>query len=158
MILNILRRKAPTSRWQRGAAAVEFAIIAPILIIALAPMILYARYMWHYTVAHKAAQDAARYMSTVSVIEMRSRTLTAQAREVAVEIARRELSELAPGEDFLDPDVLCDGVTCGQRSGAVPSTIMVFLTFNMHDPIFNTYLGPYGTRFDVTVEVPYAGR
>jgi len=158
MILRILRRKAPTSRWQRGAAAVEFAILTPFLIIALAPFILYARYMWHYTAAHKAAQDAARYMSTVSVSEMQSRSLTAQAREVAVTIARRELSDLAPGEDFLDPDILCDGATCGQRSGAVPLTIKVFLTFNMHDPIFNTYLGPWGKRFEITVEVPYVGR
>lgn len=158
MILRLLRRKAPTSRWQRGAAAVEFAIITPFLIIALAPFVLYARYMWHYTVAHKAAQDAARYMSTVSVSEMQSRSLTIQAREVAVEIARRELSELAPGEEFPDPDVLCDIATCGQRSGTLPSTITVFLTFNMHDPIFNIYLGPRGKLFEITVAVPYVGR
>lgn len=158
MILRILRRKAPTHRWQRGAAAVEFAIITPFLILALAPFILHARYMWHYTIAHKAAQDAARYMSTVSVSEMQSRSLATSAREVAVEIARRELLELVPGEDYPDAEVLCDTATCGLRSGAVPSTIRVFITFNMHDPIFNTYLGPWGKRFEITVEVPYVGR
>lgn len=158
MILHILRRKAPTSRWQRGAAAVEFAIITPLLIIALAPFVLYARYMWHYTVAHKAAQDAARYMSTVSVSEMHSRSLASSAREVAIEIARRELLELAPGEDYPDAEVLCDSATCGLRSGSAPSIIRVFITFNMHDPIFNTYLGPRGQQFNVIVEVPYVGR
>lgn len=158
MIPAILRRRTPGGRWQRGAAAVEFAIMMPILAVLLAPTILYARYMWHYTVAHKAAQDAARYMSTVSVTEMRSRTLATHAKEVAVEIARRELLELAPGEEYPDAEVQCDGVQCGHRSGSVPANIKVFVGFNMRDPIFHTYLGEWGTAMEVTVEVPYFGR
>lgn len=158
MISRFLRRKAPGRRRQRGAAAVEFAMMMPVLAVVLVPMILCARYMWHYSVAHKAAQDAARYMSTVSVTEMRSRVLATEAREVAVEIARRELAELAPGEDYPPAEVECDTVTCGVRSGTTPATIRVFLTFNMHDPIFNIYLGPTGTLFEISVEVPYVGR
>jgi Flp pilus assembly protein TadG len=151
-------RRAATTRRQRGAAAVEFAVMLPCLAIVLAPLILCARFMWHYTVAHKAAQDAARYMATVPVVEMRSRTLAAQASAVAIEIARRELGDLAPGEELTDPDVRCDSNVCGIRAGTVPRMINVTLVFYMHDPIFNTYLGQWGLPIEVNVAAPYVGK
>lgn len=151
-------RRAATTRRQRGAAAVEFAIMLPCLAIVLAPLILCARFMWHYTVAHKAAQDAARYMATVPVVEIRSRTLAAQASAVAVEIVRKELSDLAPGESIPDPEVGCDTNACGLRAGTVPRNIRVTVVFYMRDPIFDTYLGQYGLPIDVTVMTPYVGK
>lgn len=158
MNLTLPWRSNPANRRQRGAAAVEFAILLPCLAIAMAPLILCARLMWHYTVAHKAAQDAARYMATVPAVEMRSRVLAARASEVAVEIARRELGDLAPGEDLPDADVQCDSRVCGFRGGTVPRTVGVGLFFYMHDPIFNTYLGPWGLPIEVIVVEPYVGR
>lgn len=151
-------RRAATTRRQRGAAAVEFAIMLPCLAIVLAPLILCARFMWHYTVANKAAQDAARYMATVPVVEIRSRTLAAQASAVAVEIVRKELSDLAPGESISDPEVGCDTNACGLRAGTVPRNIRVTVVFYMRDPIFDTYLGQYGLPIDVTVMTPYVGK
>jgi len=158
MILELPWRRSAVGNRQRGAAAVEFAVLLPCLAIVLAPLIFCARFMWHYTVAHKAAQDAARYMATVPVVEMRSPTLAAQAKDVAIEIARRELGDLAPGEDLRDADVLCDTNSCGVRTGTVPRTVKVTLVFHMHDPIFNTYLGPYGLPIEVDVVAPYVGK
>jgi Flp pilus assembly protein TadG len=151
-------RRSAGGRRQRGSAAVEFAVLLPCLAIVLAPLILCARFMWHYTVAHKAAQDAARYMATVPIVEMRSRTLAARASAVAVDIASKELGDLAPGEELPDADVLCDTNTCGVRAGVLPRTIKVTLVFYMHDPIFKTYLGEYGLPIDVTVVTPYVGK
>lgn len=151
-------RRSALGQRQRGSAAVEFAILAPCLAIALAPLVLCARFMWHYTVAHKAAQDAARYMATVPVVEMRSRTLAAEASALAIEIVHRELADLAPGEDISDPDVQCDTNPCGTRAGTVPRNIRVTLVFYMRDPIFNTHLGQYGLPIDVTVVTPYVGK
>lgn len=158
MNLRLPCRRSPNGQRQRGSAAVEFALMLPCLAIALAPLILCARFMWHYTVAHKAAQDAARYMATVPVVEMRSRVLAPLASAVAVEIARRELGDLAPGEELPDAEVQCDSNSCGIRAGIVPRTIKVTLVFYMHDPIFNTYLGQYGLPIDVTVVTPYVGK
>lgn len=158
MNLGLAWRSNPARRRQRGAAAVEFAVLLPCLAIALAPLILCARFMWHYTVAQKAAQDAARYMATVPAVEMRSRVLAARAAAVAVEIARRELADLAPGEELADADVQCDSRVCGFRTGTVPSTVEVGLFFNMHDPIFNTYLGQWGLPIEVVVIEPYVGK
>lgn len=158
MNLRLPFRRSAIGQRQRGSAAVEFAILAPCLAIAMAPMILCARFMWHYTVAHKAAQDAARYLATVPVVEMRSRTLAAQASAVAFTILERELGDLAPGEDISDPEVQCDTNACGFRPGTVPRNIRVSLVFTMRDPIFNTNLGQYGLPIDVVVVTPYVGK
>lgn len=158
MNLRLPWRGFAHGRRQRGSAAVEFAVLLPCLALALAPLILCARFMWHYTVAHKAAQDAARYMSTVPAVEMRSRTLAGEASAVAVEIAKRELGDLAPGEELSDAEVQCDSNACGIRAGTIPRTVKVTLVFYMHDPIFKTYLGPWGLPIDVTVVAPYVGK
>jgi len=158
MNLRLPWRRCATGPRQRGAAAVEFAVLLPCLAIVLAPVILCARFMWHYTAAHKAAQDAARYMATVPQLELRSRALAARASAVAVDIVRRELGDLAPGEDIPDPEIECDTNACGIRAGTVPRTIRVTLVFYMRDPIFNTYLGQYGLPIDVTVVTPYVGK
>jgi Flp pilus assembly protein TadG len=145
---------------QRGVAAVELAILLPVFILVMAPLILYARYMWHYTVAQKAAQDAARYMSTVSATEMRSKTLAAYAQAVAVQIARTEVAELAPGDVIPDADVSCDTRNpCTPANGtALPQNISVLVYFNFSDPLFNVYLGPYGKSIEAKVTMRYVGR
>jgi Flp pilus assembly protein TadG len=49
-----------SSTRQRGVAAVEFAILVPLLLILLTAPLYIGRVLWHYTVIHKAAHDAAR--------------------------------------------------------------------------------------------------
>lgn len=153
-------RKCLPVRRQRGVAAIELAIILPLFIIALAPLILYARYMWHYTVAQKAAQDAARYMSTVSAMELRSRTLAAYAQAIAVQIASTEVAELSPGEAISDALVSCDGRNpCTISAGtAPPKNINVYISFNLTDTFFGIYLGPYGLPITADVTMRYVGR
>lgn len=152
---RFIRKACPR---ERGAAAVELALVLPILLVVMAPLILYARYMWHYTVAQKAAQDAARYMSTVSVVEMKSKKLTVFARSIAAEIARREVADLAPGEAISSVDVLCDTHVCGSTTGSVPTTVNVFLSFHLTDTIFNMYMGPYGIPIEANVTMRYVGK
>lgn len=143
---------------QRGVAAVEFAVLLPCLALVLASLILCARLMWHYTVVHKAAQDSAHYMATVPAVEMRSPALAVQARAVAVEIAKREMTELALGRNATTTDVQCDSNSCGYLIGEVPSTVKVSLALRIRDPIFNIYLGPYGLPMEVIVVEPYVGK
>lgn len=47
---------------QGGVAAIEFAILLPLLILILTGMIEYGRLMWHYDALAKATRDAARYL------------------------------------------------------------------------------------------------
>ena len=48
---------------QNGVAAVELAIVLPLLILLFTGMIEYGRLMWHYDALAKATRDAARYLA-----------------------------------------------------------------------------------------------
>ena len=75
---------------QRGIAAVEMAIVLMALVAFLTMPVFFARYFWCYSVAQKAAQDAARFMSTVPLVEIKSAAMVAEAVTVAktIEIGR----------------------------------------------------------------------
>lgn len=147
-----------TFKKERGSVAVEFAVLLPILIVFLAFPIFYARCFWHYTAAQKAAQDAARYLSMVPAAEMRSKKLAKAAAAIAVEIAERELAELAPGTDMDPPQAICDGLACGSVAGKVPDKVRVFINFGMVDNLFGIVETPrYGLQITADVTVRYVG-
>lgn len=144
---------------QRGSAAVELALILPVLVIFLTYPVFYASVFWHYTVAQKAAKDAARYLSTVSAQEMRSKKLAPAAAAIALEIATTEIAELAPGSVIDTPEVYCDGGLCkGVTGGALPKTVHVKITFDMYDTWFGVaYTGRYGLQIQSYVTMRYVG-
>ena len=150
-------RQRPRKR-EAGVAAIELAFILPILIIFLSFPIFYARCLWHYTVAQKAAQDAARYLSTVSRQEMISEELAQEAGARAIEIASREIAELSPGSRISGPAAFCDLEICGQLGdGVAPSTVRVRLTFTMSDPDGIIDFGWYGLRITANHTMRYVG-
>lgn len=146
-----------TRRRQRGAAAVEAAFVLPILILFLIPLVFWAQYMWNYTVVHRAAQDAARFLSTVPRTEMNSKILAGRVKDVAEEIIRRELSDLAPEDELSEPDVFCDQNSCGFQAG-VPNTVTVEIAFDFSDRIFNIYVGPRWRTIKARVTMTYVGK
>lgn len=154
-----MKRFHKTLNGQRGAAAVELALVLPFLILLLMFTTFYARYFWHYTVAQKAAFDSARYLSTISEQEMREPALAVAARDVANDIALTEIAELNP-HGTVKPDVIiqCGGVPCGGvRALALPRTVTVIVTMDMYDDFFGLDLGRYGLPINVVTEVRYVG-
>lgn len=148
-------------RRQHGSAAVEMAIVLPILFVLMTVPLFFARYYWHYTVAHKAAHDAARYLSTVSVREMRSPILAATAGQIANGIAAEEIADLWPGQDAPTIHVLCGtNRPCdGYNALAMPETIVVRVSMNMFDNVFGVVgTGFYGWPIVAEAEVRYVGR
>lgn len=151
-------RQMPLKTRQRGSAAIEAALILPIFIIFLTVPIYYARCFWHYTVAQKAAQDAARYLSQVSAAEMRSPALAQAASNIALQIAQKELAELAPGSVIAAPIVQCDYLPCGSLIGIPPTTVRAFITFSMYDNIFGVIPGGrFGLVITADVSMRYVG-
>lgn len=144
-------------RRQRGAAAVEAAFVLPIMILFLIPLVLWAQYMWNYTVVHRAAQDAARFLSTVPRAEMNSKILATRVKAVAIEIVRRELADLAPEDEILEPGVECDVDECGTVA-KVPQTVRVMVSFDFSDRIFNIYVGPRWRTIEANVTMTYVGK
>lgn len=51
---------------QKGAAAVEFALVIVILLLILAGIIEFGRAFWYYDALTKATRDGARFMTTVA--------------------------------------------------------------------------------------------
>lgn len=125
---------------QRGVAAVEFAVILPLLVLVLlaAPLSM-GRILWHYTVAQKAAHDAARYLATVPDGEMRTPALAPLAVQVARDIAEAELADLNPGPTLPAVSILCNGINC--TGAASPTTVHVNVLIEVSDPIFGMNFG-----------------
>ena len=92
----------------RGSIAVECALLLPIFIMLLTVMLFAGRIFWHYTVAEKAAHDAARFLATASLKEMRTPGGGTEVPIVALakRIVQEEIEELNPG-GFVVPSILC---------------------------------------------------
>jgi Flp pilus assembly protein TadG len=159
--MNISAPKAAlrSNRRQTGVAAIELAILMPIILVFLTIPFFYARCFWHYTAAQKAAQNATLYLSSVSAAEMRSNVLAKAAGDVAVEIAKKQIAELAPGSRIAIPQAYCDDVLCGDKTaGTLPTTVHVNLTFNMFDDFFNAVdAGRYGIPITANFRMRYVG-
>ncbi|RZA34996.1 MAG: pilus assembly protein [Lysobacteraceae bacterium] len=155
---RLLQSSRPGKR-EAGIAAIECALLLPILLVFITFPLFYARYLWHYTVAQKAAQDAARYLSTVPRSEMMSPELSEAAGEMAIEIATRELAELTPDSDITGPKAFCDAENCGDLvQGTVPRTVRVRLTFAMSgDPNGLIDFGWDGLRITANHTLRYVG-
>ncbi|RJG11605.1 TadE/TadG family type IV pilus assembly protein [Massilia cavernae] len=149
-------------RHELGAAAVELALVLPILAGLLALALFIGRVFLHYTVAQKAAHDAARFMSTIPVRDMTDsgRARIDDAVAVAQQILDAELAELDPGSYTIDTVIRCGNFTScnGLR---VPATVSVGVEMRMNDTFFPalTY-AVTGDRIIITANVtmPYAGK
>lgn len=53
----------PRNSAGRGVAAIEMAILLPLLVLIFTGMIEYGRLVWHYDALAKATRDAARYLA-----------------------------------------------------------------------------------------------
>ena len=148
-------------RWQRGVAAVELAIILPILMMLLTVPFYFGRAFWHYTVAEKAAHDAARYLSSIPVTEMKSQARIAAIVDVARQIYDQEVAELNPGMFPPTPTITCGNFVCDGIS--VPDTVRVAVRMRVFDNFAGTSNSDYkdeegGIVLTADVTLPYVGK
>lgn len=142
---------------QHGVAAVEFALLLPLLLVLLAAPLFIGRVLWHYTVLQKAAHDAARYLSTVPEAEMRTQTLAPLAADLAEAIVDAELADLNTGSEPPIVTIKCNnGNKCG---GVTPWTsVAVHIETEMHDPFFSAgFGGDDGLAIAADVTLDYIG-
>jgi len=133
-------------QYERGATAVEAAIVLPILLLFLGlPSILYAFYFRQYTAVQKAAHDAAIYLSTAPRLEMTTAGPDGNfaALTLAKKILAKELAGIVP--DGTSVESL---ISCVYRVAA--ATKVSFCTPQTYKLDANTLF-----RFDVAVGVPY---
>jgi Flp pilus assembly protein TadG len=149
-----MSRRTPLQRRARqlGVAAVEFAVLLPLLIVLMTAPLFIGRVLWHYTVAQKAAHDAARYLATVPEAELRTPGMAPAAVAVARDIAAAELADLNLGPYPPGVTVLCDTAVCSGL--ALPTNVRVGIQVEMHDPF--GYAGD-GMLMTVDVQMRYMG-
>lgn len=146
-------------RRQAGVAAVELALLLPILVAFLAIGFFTASILWHYMMVQKAAQDAARYLSTVPAWEMTTQASALAAGNQAQDIARRELADMSPGATVSALGTYCDEVNCGMKFAyTLPTTVRVYLEISVKDPtgLIDTGFGGWPIVANYTLR--YAGK
>ena len=148
----------PSAQRQRGAAAVELALVLPVFVLLLSFLIFLGRYFWHYTAAQKATQDATLYLSTISAQEMRDPALAPAAAAIAQQIMQMELADLKTGGLRPRVEIQCGGEAClGVTSSPLPETVTAIVRMDMFDHIFGLDFGRYGLRLNVRHDARYVG-
>jgi Flp pilus assembly protein TadG len=144
-------------RRQQGAVAVELAIVLLVMASIFSVPLFYSIYFWHYTVAQKAAQNSARYLSTISAREMRSPVLAAAAANVASGIAQKMVVELRPGPAAPLVSVYCGADTCtGVGGRPLPTTVRVKVQMDLFDQFLGLVdTGQYGWPITVEAQMNY---
>lgn len=135
---RILRR---TKQKEGGSAAVELAVLLTLILMPLlAGALFFGRFFWHYTVAEKAAQDAARFLASASPVEMKTQSpaggpyIAGAARALAL----AEIAELNPGSTIPEVWVNCGGGPCvAVKNSALPQTVSVYVTMTIEDPFLS---------------------
>ncbi len=149
-------------RRQRGVAFMEFAIIVPLLLSLIAFPFFFGRIFMYYSVAQKAAQNAAIYLATVPRAEMQETGKSRAAKELAEAIVAATIKEADTGKDgAIGFQVQCDNNQCGL--GVVPTkTVAVELRISMYDEYFPfltwAVLRDGPLVMNVNATVPYLGK
>lgn len=156
----MITKKFHAKRTQAGIAAVELALILPVILILLAMPLYLGRIFWHYSAAKTAAYDGARFLSSVPVLEIKDPTRVGAVLAVAQDIVNAEIGELNPGPFAPTVMITCDGgVACG--GFVIPTTVQVSIQVYMTDLFFTgittEVLGGENVVLTATVEFPYAG-
>ncbi|MCU6497850.1 pilus assembly protein [Rugamonas sp. A1-17] len=153
--MNPMPIASRVKRPQRGIAAIELALILPVLLILLTFPLYLGRLFWHYSVIERAAQDAVRYLATVPLSEIRSSSRGPALTAVARSIVDAELAELAPGPDVIGVTIGCDAVQC--LGFSAPTTVNVAIQLKLTD-IFFSNVTSMTIPLTVNVTSPYLGR
>jgi Flp pilus assembly protein TadG len=149
-------------RRQRGVAAVEFALVLPILMLLLAVTLFFGRLFWHYTVAQKAAHDAALMLANATRLEIGTSKPDLgdiEISKLAAAVAAEEIAELNPGVGRPRVEVYCDQAAC--VGDAVPNQVRVLIRMRMYDIFLGGFSdnigGNEGIWLHADVRVPYVG-
>jgi Flp pilus assembly protein TadG len=156
-------------RYERGAIAIEAALVLPILLLFLGfPSIYLAFYYRQYSAAQKAVHDAALYLSTAPRIEMTTAGSDGDpaALSLAKTIIAKEMAGLVTDGTSMDP-----GFICLYRVAGNPAMKPCTVTYN-RDPshtliqlgvsVSLTYIDPLtgsdtGLLITPYAPVPYVG-
>lgn len=155
------KRTSTTVQRQQGIAAVEFALFGLILAVLLTFPVIFSRYLMHYTVAQKAARDAAVYFSRLPLADLKSHDLTMAASALGNDMMAAQTPSLRPGgpNNTIDIYITCDNGPCGDGP---PEFIEAHVRMRMYDDFFKKtttrLIGKDGIRLRGSARMRYIGQ
>lgn len=155
---------------QRGSVAVDMAFVLPVLATFVFIPLFFARAFWYYSLAQRAAIDAARFLSTVTQAEMRTPASGAGQARIAASaawIVQAQTAAAAPALDTPRIAIACgtmrdNGIASyGSCGGAIPDTVRVQLDLHVVDRLVPAraaaFFGDDGLRPQTSVTMRYTG-
>lgn len=129
-------------RRQRGAAAVELALILVFSGFLLPVVFLFSRVFYHYSVIKQATQDAANYMAVLPRIEMITPAGMALAQVRARDIVENAIAEagITPPEDLVIGVRCNNGANC--NAAIAVASVRVEADFTLVDAFWQD-TGPW---------------
>lgn len=121
-------------RSERGAAAVEFALVLPMLLLVIGGAIEFGRAFWFYDTLSKATRDAARYLTMVHCSAGESASDCHDRLEDVVDLAKRMVTNAAAqarlpsGFTAGNVTVYCGGSICADDMGVPAGTPPAYVT------------------------------
>lgn len=126
--------KAPSTRSQRGVAAIELALIMLFFTGLLPVVLLCGRALFAYTALQKSAHDAARYMATLPLPQMMNLASAAEGSVVVRQMVSDAMQDTWPEMETLRITVECvyadDAYQCGSYASR-PLQVRLKLTIDM---------------------------
>ncbi|KAB8040171.1 TadE/TadG family type IV pilus assembly protein [Janthinobacterium aquaticum] len=126
--------KAPSTRRQRGVAAIELALIMLFFTGLLPVVLLCGRALFAYTALQKSAHDAARYMATLPLPQMMNLASAAEGSVVVRQMVSDAMQDTWPEMETLRITVECvyadDAYQCGSYASR-PLQVRLKLTIDM---------------------------
>lgn len=132
---------------QRGAIAVEMAILVVVMFLIMAGIVEFSRAFWYYNALDKATRDAARFMSTVTKVEIENSNTARAAVDVAKSLALITVNgaNVSPAIVAANVAILCDAAACtGTKPTNVTATVTLVMNIGSIFPFVNVANGTYG--------------
>lgn len=129
-------------RAQRGAAAVELAMIISATIVLMPAVALFAKVFFQYSVIKEATRDAATYLATLPAASVKDDAERARA----FAIAGRIVSDAALGAGLTGSTTLIPAyIECDQHpcAGLIPDLFAVNAALVINDELFNALTGQW---------------
>lgn len=106
-----------------GIMAVELAMLIPVFLALIACTVFFGTVLLKYQIACKATHDAARYLSSISIAEMKNPSTIGAHVDVAKAIIAEELGSASFGAYPPTITILCGGFACSGYG--VPANVSV---------------------------------
>lgn len=133
--LSLTTKKENLRVRQKGAAAVEFAIVISLLVLIIGGIIEFGRVLWYLDALTKATRDGARFISSVSVGQVGSLAVAATTPDDCNSYSPVTADRLVycaavaaylPGFTIGNVAVSCDGGSC--TDNIAPNYVTVAIT------------------------------